>query len=82
MIPITKLLKNKVINSIKILGIGIKELVIDIELSEFTINSIEYDKKNDNVLVHIFNDNLDIMYEFDGLCEKDKLKIIKMLDSI
>lgn len=82
MIPINKVLKKRVIHCIKVLGIGIKELIFDIELSEITINSIEYDDKNNNVLLHVFDDDLDIIYDFDYLDEIDKLKIIKALDSI
>jgi hypothetical protein len=80
---VNKILKRKVINSIKILGLGIKELVFDIELSEITINSIEYDKKNNLILLHIFkDDDFDIIYYFEDLSEKDKLKILKALEDI
>lgn len=82
MIPINKILRKKVINSIKILGIGIRELVFDIELSEMTINSIEFDDKHNIVLLHIFKGDLDMTYDFDDLSEKDKLTIIRTLDSI
>ena len=82
MIPINKILRKKVINSIKILGIGIRELVFDIELSEMTINSIEFDDKHNIVLLHIFKCDLDMTYDFDDLSEKDKLTIIRTLDSI
>lgn len=63
-------------------ALGSRELVFDIELSEMIINSIEYDNKNNLVILHVFNDNLDMLYDFDYLSEKDKLKIIKVLDSI
>ena len=64
------------------LGLGLKELVYDIKLSEITINSIEYDKTNNLVLLHVFNDNLDMIYDFDSLSDNDKLEIIKKLDRI
>ena len=82
MIPINNILRKKVINSIKILGMGIRELVFDIELSEMTINSIEFDNKYNIVLLHIFKGDLDMIYDFDDLSEKDKLTIIRTLDSI
>lgn len=80
---INKILKRRVINSINILSFGSKELVFDIQLSEMVINSIEYNSDIDNsVTLHFFNGNLDISYDFDYLVEKDKLNIIKALDSI
>lgn len=64
------------------LGLGIKELVYDMELSELTINSIEYDKANNLVLLHVFNGDFDMVYDFDDLLTIDKLEIIKILDGI
>jgi len=79
---IRNILKRRVIKSIEMLGLGLKELVYDIKLSEITINSIEYDKTNNLVLLHVFNDNLDMIYDFDSLSDNDKLEIIKKLDRI
>lgn len=79
---IKKVLKRKVIKSIEMLGIGIEEIIYDIKLSEMTINSIEYDKPSNLVILHVFKDNLDIMYDFDILSDSDKLEIIKVLDRI
>jgi hypothetical protein len=79
---INKVLKRKVIKSISMLGMGLKELVFDIELSEITINSIEYNNELNLLILHVFNDSLDMVYDFDELSENDKLTIIKVLDSI
>jgi len=79
---INKVLKRKVIKSISMLGMGLKELVFDIELSEITINSIEYNDKLNVLILHVFSENLDITYDFDELSENDKLKIIKILNDI
>jgi hypothetical protein len=79
---INKVLKRKVIKSISVLGMGLKELVFDIELSEITINSIEYNNELNLLILHVFNDSLDMVYDFDELSENDKLTIIKVLDSI
>jgi len=79
---INKVLKRKVIKSISMLGMGLKELVFDIELSEITINSIEYNNELNLLILHVFNDSLDMVYDFDELSENDKLIIIKVLDSI
>ena len=51
-----RLMKNKIIQLIKILGIGINELVIDINLECGSFESIEWDKESDKVWLHIFED--------------------------
>jgi hypothetical protein len=79
---IRKVLKRRVIKSIEMLGLGIKELVYDIKLSEITINSIEYDRLSNSIILHVFNDDLDMIYDFDSLSDNDKLEIIKVLDRI
>lgn len=79
---IKKILKRRVIKSIEMIGLGIKELVYDIKLSEITINSIEYDRLSNSIILHVFNDDLDMIYDFDSLSDNDKLEIIKVLDRI
>lgn len=79
---IKNILKRRLIKSIELLGLGMIELVYDIELSEIIINTIEYDKVNNLILLHVFNDELDMIYDFDGLSDSDKLIIIKSLDRI
>jgi hypothetical protein len=46
------------------------------------INSIEYNNELNLLILHVFNDSLDMVYDFDELSENDKLIIIKVLDSI
>lgn len=76
-------MKNKVINLIKILGFGINELVITIPLSIATFNSIEWDYVDDNVYLHIFeDDNYDLVINFDELSEEDQLKVYQILSVI
>lgn len=79
---IKNILKRRLIKLIKLLGLGMIELVYDIELSEIIINTIEYDKVNNLILLHVFNDELDMIYDFDSLPDSDKLIIIKSLDRI
>jgi Holliday junction resolvasome RuvABC DNA-binding subunit len=79
---INKILKNKVIDYINIFGLDLKELVFDIELSEMTINSIEYDQITNLLILHVFSEDLDMVYDFDDLSEKDKFIIIEILENI
>jgi len=78
-----KPMKNKVASIIKILGIGLTELIMDFELELYDFNSIEYDEKSDKIYLHIFeDDDLDITYDFDDLSEDDQLSIYVTLSSI
>lgn len=80
---LSSVMKNKVINLIKILGFGINELVITIPLSIATFNSIEWDYVDDNVYLHIFeDDNYDLVINFDELSEEDQLKVYQILSVI
>lgn len=73
-------MKNKVINLIRILGFGINELLITIPLSVATFDSIEWDDVDDSVYLHIFEkDNYDIVVSFDELSEEDQLKVYQIL---
>jgi len=78
-----KPMKNKVASIIKILGIGLTELIIDFELDVYSFNSIEWDEEDDKVYLHIFeDDDIDISYDFDDLSEDDQLAIYSLLSSI
>ena len=70
-------MKLDVINLTKILGVSFTELVIDIDLSDFTINSVEL--IDDDVIVHIFIQDMDLQIFFDDLLEIDQKKILKEL---
>jgi hypothetical protein len=73
------LVRKKVIQMIKKIGGDVSEIVLDIELSEMTINTIEWLDSEKCLLVHVFVDDLDHFYEFDDLSEKDKLIILTTL---
>lgn len=76
-------MRNDVIKLIKILGIGLTELVIDIPLDITTINSIEYDKNSDKIYIYIWtSDDLEIQIEFDDLSDKNKKIIHQSLSKI
>jgi hypothetical protein len=74
------LLKRRVIFLINDLSANVSELIIDIDLSIGTINSIEIDK--DEIFLHIFKEDFDFGFYFDDLSEIDKLKVFKVLKTI
>ena len=76
-------MKRKVATIIKILGIGLTELIIDLELDTYTFNSIEWVQSENKIYLHIFEeDDLDITYDFDDLSDDEQLSIYVTLSSI
>jgi hypothetical protein len=77
-------MKTKVINMIKILGIGLTELIMDITLSEATFNSIEWCEEDDIIWLHIFreDDDIQVSFDYEDLPEDDQLHIFMLLSSI
>jgi hypothetical protein len=81
---ISSVMKEKVRDLIKILGIGLYELVIDINLDGITFNSIEWDEEEEIILLHIFeeNDDMDYFIDFEELSNENQIKIYKILSII
>jgi hypothetical protein len=77
-------MKRKVAKVIRILGIGLNELVIDIETSIAIFNSIEWSKSENKIWLHIFHDeeDIEITFDFDDLDDFDKYIIYNLLSSI
>lgn len=71
-------MKEELINIIRILGIGCSEIVLDIDLSNFTINSIELIEP-DTLVVHRFIDDLDYELFWDDLTYSDRRTIYQVL---
>ena len=72
---------NKLVSIIKILALNYREIVIDIELSFFTINSIELGD-NDSVILHVFKDDMEIEFLYVDISIEDKKKIFNTLSSV
>lgn len=66
------------------MGIGLTELVMDIDLSFATFNSIEYVKRENKIYLYIMHedDDLEISYDFDDLDKEDKMVVYISLASI
>ena len=77
-------MKRKISKIIKILGIGLTELVIDIDLSLGTFNSIEWIKSENKIWLHMFHedDDIQISFDFDDLDKEDKHLVYISLASI
>lgn len=75
-------LKKKTIECVKKLGNGISEIIIEIELSFGNLQSIEYLKKDNKLLIHCFYDDFDISFDYEDLDEWDKLVIYQSLKTI
>ncbi len=74
-----KLIRKKVVDLIELIGINVSEVVLDIKLSEMSINTIEWIPSEDVLLVHVFQDDLDFFYDFDDLPEEDRILILTTL---
>ena len=72
-------MKNKIINLIKLLGFGLNELLMNINLPIGEFDSVEWDIEANKVFLHIFKDDLDIMLDFDELDEENQLELYKLL---
>ncbi len=77
-------MKKEIENIIKILGIGLNELIIDIELDSVIINSIEWSPSDGKIYLHIFEDldDMDIEMDFDDLSKENQEIIFKSLSQI
>lgn len=77
-------MKKKISKMILIMGIGLTELVMDIDLSFATFNSIEYVRSKNKIYLYIMHedDDLEISYDFDDLGREDKFLVYISLASI
>ena len=77
-------MKRKVAKIILILGIGLTEIIMDIDLSLGTFNSIEWIKSENKIWLHMFHedDDIQISFDFDDLDKIDKYIVYTLLASI
>jgi hypothetical protein len=75
-------MKKDLINLVRILGIGCQEIMIDINLGFFLVDSIEFREPDDIILHHFDENNLDFELSFDELENTDKKKIITIVNSL
>jgi hypothetical protein len=76
-------MRNKVINLIKILGFGVNELIVEIPLSIGNFDTIEWIPEDNTVILHLFEkEDYDIVIDFEDLSEDDQLKVYQVLSII
>ena len=77
-------MKKKVSKIIQILGIGLNEIIIDVDLSLGTFNSVEWVKSENKIWLHMFHedDDIQISFDFDDLDKIDKYIVYTLLASI
>jgi hypothetical protein len=74
-------MKEEIINIIKILGVGCKEIILGIESGNIIIDSIEL-LENDDILIHHFEGELDFEIYFDDIELDKQLEIYYTLNSL
>jgi len=73
-------MKEKVIDLIQDLGMGLNELVFDFEIDGVKFNSIEWVPEDDLVLLHIFEDEeTDWHCDFEGIDIDKQIKVYKII---
>ena len=72
--------KKKIIPVIKWLSIDLDEVVVDIFVSNgLMFNTIEWRRKENSVILHYLNDDLDFEFNFEELDEKIQKEIYMFL---
>lgn len=75
-------MKSELIRMIRILGVGCRELVIDIDLGIVIVNSVEF-RDPESVYVHHFTDEgFDFEMEFDEIDPKHRRIIFNSLSGL
>lgn len=77
-------MKKKVAKMILIMGIGLTELIVDLDLGIAIFNTIEYVKSENKIYLHIFHEDedMELTYDFDDLDKEDKYLVYITLASI
>jgi len=76
-----KIVKKKIISIIKEIGIDVFELVVQMPVSFIIFDSIEYVESTNKLLLHYWEEDFDMSYDFDDLENEDKLKIYEILSN-
>lgn len=79
---IHSMMKKKVKELIRILGIGLNELVIEIKIGDVVFGSIEYIEESEQIILHKFEDELDYEFDFEDLDEEQQILVYKHLSII
>jgi hypothetical protein len=72
-------INKKVRKLIRLLGVNVNEIVVDMPLGNDVFNSIEYNEIDDKIYLYIFDDNLEYLFYFDDLLDVEKSEVYKIL---
>ena len=75
-------MKKEIINLIKILGIGYQEIVCEIRLDLFTVDSLEIVEPDTIILHHFSDDGFDWELSFDELEEDNKVRVLSHVNAL
>jgi hypothetical protein len=75
-------MRKKVVQIIKILGIGLNEIIVDFEVNGIFVNSIECSSDGKKVYLHVFSEDLDIEIDFDELTMANRRFVLNKLSQI
>ena len=75
-------MEEKVKDLIKILGIGLNEIIIELPMGSITFDSIEWSDEEDKVILHKFEDDLDYSFDFSDLTSEQQEKVFRILSVI
>ena len=76
---LSRVIKKKIITIIKKVGVDLFELVIQMPVSFIVFDSIEYIESTNKLMLHYWEEDFDMSYDFDELEDEDKLKIYEIL---
>jgi hypothetical protein len=71
-------MKKEIIDIIRILGIGMSEIIIDMKIGDTIFNSIEY-VEPDILILHTFDDEFDIETNWDSITNYQKKMVLKII---
>ena len=73
--------KPELANIIKILGIDLNEVEININLGDLFFDTIEWVPDEDRILLHYFEGDYDYEFDYDEFDEELQIEIYKMVSS-
>jgi hypothetical protein len=75
-------MNEKIIEIIRIVGIGTTEILVELKTDSGIFDSIEWNKKKNKLILHVFlEDDMDISFDFESLPEEDQKQIWTQLSS-
>jgi hypothetical protein len=77
-------MKKEVIKSIRIMGVGTTEILMDFDLSVGMFNSIEWVPETNRVIIHMFSEfsDFELSVDWEDLSFEDQLEVYVILNSI